>query len=367
VCSALFFVPPDEVKTVNRDNEQLRELKETQARLKELYLASHRRWTWHATGASCGLAGGILAATLGTLLSASAWALGDETGVLSMHGVGSILLLSTIPLLITGAHCLDLLERRMEMSVRVNSGGAPQAARLTGRARSRIATVLAFFLLLCGMPLKAQAQQTVHNVPITDVLPPGKAYVELDISAKPVDPKFSSFVPRVVVGAGGRVEVGLNVTGNIQPGRDATTVVPAAKWKVYDGRDNGWAIAVGNNLFIPVRNKSYNLGTYAYTMIQKRLSPKTRVGFGGYFYSRNVVAPDANRAGGQFTFEQTVTRRLNINADWFTGRHANGYFTPGIAYKLTNKLTGVAAYSIGNDNARSGNHFLYFELGCNIN
>jgi hypothetical protein len=115
---------------MNRDDESLRELKETQARLKELYLSSRGRWTWRATGASCGLAGGMLAATLGTLLMTCAWALGDETGVLSMHGVGSILLLSTIPLLIAGAHCLDLLERGMKGSVRVNSGGAQKAARL---------------------------------------------------------------------------------------------------------------------------------------------------------------------------------------------------------------------------------------------
>lgn len=240
-------------------------------------------------------------------------------------------------------------------------------AQLIKPARSRIAAVITLFVLLCGTVVQIQAQQTVFNVPTTDVLDPGKVYFELDISAKPNDPKFSSFVPRGVVGVGGRVEVGLNVTGNIQPGVDATTLVPAVKWKVYDGHDNGWAIAVGNNLFIPLRNKSYNLGTYSYTMAQKSFKTKTRVGFGGYFFSRNVVAPDANRAGGQFTFEQTVTKKLNINADWFTGKHANGLFTSGVAYKLTGELTGVAAYSIGNANVTNGNHFLYFEMGYNFN
>jgi hypothetical protein len=46
--------------------------------------------------------------------------------------------------------------------------------------------------------------------------------------------------------------------------------------------------------------------------------------------------------------EQRYFRR---NADWFTGKHAAGYVTMGAAYKLTGKLTGVAAYSIGNANA----------------
>jgi len=226
-------------------------------------------------------------------------------------------------------------------------------------------------LCLCGSAPTAHAQQTVFNVPTTDVLTRGKVYFELDLSVKPNDTDalghFSSSVPRLVVGVGHRVEVGVNVLGNVKPGADMTTLAPALKWKVYDGGNNGWAIAVGDNLFFPVRNKTYNAGTYAYTMVQKSFKPGTRLGFGSYFFSKNVVAPNANRAGGQFTFEQPVTKKLNLNADWFTGRIASGYLTTGAAYKLTPKLTGVAAYSLGNSQVRHGNHFFYFELGYNFN
>ncbi len=132
-------------------------------------------------------------------------------------------------------------------------------------------------LLFYGLLSLVQGQQTVFNVPTTDVLDKGKVYFELDISAKPSNSdalnKFSSFVPRLVIGAGSRVEVGLNILGNIQPGPDSTALSPTVKWKVYDGKDNGWAVAVGDNLFIPVRNKSYNFGTYAYTMQTVYLRP----------------------------------------------------------------------------------------------
>lgn len=235
------------------------------------------------------------------------------------------------------------------------------------RGRLGAALVAIVITFMFGSLTTTRAQQTVFNVPTTDVLPAGKVYLELDVSAKPNDPKFSSFVPRLVVGVGGDVEVGLNVLGNIQPGADTTTLAPAVKWKIYNGEDNGWAVAVGNNLFIPVRNKSYNFGTYAYTMVQKTFSTKTRVGFGGYFFSKNVVAPNANRAGGQFTIEQPVTSRFGAQADWFTGKHSSGYFTPGGYFKFTPKLTGYAAYSIGNVNVTNGNHFVYLELGYNIN
>jgi hypothetical protein len=146
---------PDEVKTLNRAYEPIRELKKDQAHLKELYLASHSVGrTWHATGAICGLAGGCFAAIFGTLLSAGAWALGDETSGLSLHGVGTILLLSTIPLLFGGAHCLDLLEKRAKKSGRVTSAGAVKTSRLSRSAHSRIVTAIALFMLLCVMPSK---------------------------------------------------------------------------------------------------------------------------------------------------------------------------------------------------------------------
>lgn len=232
-------------------------------------------------------------------------------------------------------------------------------------------TIHILLLMISGAFLSAQAQQTVFNVPTTDVLPEEKVYFELDMSVKLNDTTalqhFSSFVPRVVVGVGHRVEVGVNLPGNIQPGPDTTTIVPAIKWKIYDGKDNGWAVVVGNNLFIPVRNKSYNLGTFSYVMAQKTFKQGTRIGAGGNFFSRNVVAPNANRAGGQFTFEQPITKKLNFNTDWYTGKHTNGYLTTGFAYKFTNKVTGVSAYSIGNANASQGNHFMYFEFGYNFN
>jgi hypothetical protein len=105
---------------LDREQESLKELREAQACLWELCLWTRGRgWTWQAVVALSGCGGGILAAAFGSLLSAVAWARGDDAGGLSLHGLGSILLLSTIPLLILGAHCLDLLDRRAETSQQV--------------------------------------------------------------------------------------------------------------------------------------------------------------------------------------------------------------------------------------------------------
>jgi hypothetical protein len=173
-------------------------------------------------------------------------------------------------------------------------------------------------------------------------------------------------VPRVVVGTGGNVEVGLNVTGNVNPGTDSTTFIPSIKWRVYNGAKNGVQFVVGDNIFIPVRNKSYNIGNYAYAQVSKTFKSKTRITGGGYYFTKNVVST-ASRAGEQFGFEQPITSKFGIAADYYTGKHAAGYFTPGFNFKPHRKVTGYVGYSIGNADASKGNHFFYAAIGINMN
>jgi hypothetical protein len=226
------------------------------------------------------------------------------------------------------------------------------------------------FVFTLLLAVGTRAQQTIFNVPTSDVLDRGKVYLELDLAFKPNDQeavnKFSSFVPRVVAGTGSNIEVGLNVTGNIQPGDDSTTLVPTVKWKFYQNDKKDLALFAGTNVYIPVRNRAYNLGTYCYAAVSKTIR-KTRLTGGGYVASNNVFAADAVRAGGQFGIEQTLNSKVTVAADWITGKHSSGYFTPGVIYKPNAKVTTYWSYSIGNSGASNGNHFFLFELGYNFN
>jgi hypothetical protein len=219
------------------------------------------------------------------------------------------------------------------------------------------------------MASKTAAQQTIFNAPSSDVLDKGKVYLELDSIFRFNETrslnKFSSFVPRSVFGIGGNTEVGVNITGNINPGIDQTTISPTIKHRLYNGKDNGMQMVIGDNVFIPVRNKSYNIGNYAYAQISKTFKSNTRITGGAYYFTKNVIAAAA-RAGGQFGFEQTVNKYFNINADYYTGRHAAGYFTPGVVFKPHPPITGYIGFSIGNDNPRT-NNFFYAAVGINLN
>jgi len=302
-------------------------------------------WEFIAAGACFAVA--VIAIALGFVFTTH-WLLDDHVHPI-LHALGLVLLIVGIPIFILGAHFMDIQERKLDESRKQN-----KSAHVVG-----LVSVIGVLFIP-----SVNAQQTIFNVPSTDVLDKGKVYAELDASLKPTDAKFSSFVPRVVIGAGSNIEVGLNVAGNIQPGPDATTLVPTIKWRPYQG-ENGWTIVLGNNLFVPVRNHAYNAASYFYAETSKTFKNGTRITFGGYDFTKNAVA-SANRAGGQFGFEQPLNRKITFAADWFTGKHASGYFTPGIIFKAGPKVTGYAGYSIGNQNVSGGNHFLLLELGYNF-
>ncbi len=165
---------------MNRDGELLKEQTEDTVRLRKLYFGARQGlWTWQASGAMFGLAGGAGAAILGAALLFVAWIGGDHSEGLSLHGLGNILLLSTIPLLILGACCLDLLEKQKEKSEPPITDDIKKAARMNSHPALPVVIIAAFLVLLGGMSSNSQARQPIFNVPTTDVLPSGKVYVEL--------------------------------------------------------------------------------------------------------------------------------------------------------------------------------------------
>ena len=174
------------------------------------------------------------------------------------------------------------------------------------------------------------------------------------------------FTPRIVVGIGHGIEVGMNFEGLSAPTSDQLEISPTVKWRLWKSTTSGWSFYVGDDLFFPVRKRSYDAGNYVYASFAKEWKHGTRIGFGGYDFTRNVVA-NANRAGGQFTFEQRVNNRLTVAAEWYTGNNSTGYVNPGVIIKLNSKLTLYAAYQVGNAGVTTGNHQFLWEFGYNFN
>lgn len=75
-------------------------------------------WKWASSGVVSGLCGGMLSAILGSILTAIAWFTGPVWHGFSLRSDGTVLLFLTIPLLIFGAHCLDLIDKRIDKTRR---------------------------------------------------------------------------------------------------------------------------------------------------------------------------------------------------------------------------------------------------------
>jgi len=87
------------------------------------------------------------------------------------------------------------------------------------------------FLLLfvTVIPLRsAYAQETVFDVPSADILDNGKVYGELDGTVRPVN-LFATFTPRVVVGVGHGIEVGMNFDGLSAPTLEQYEISPTVE------------------------------------------------------------------------------------------------------------------------------------------
>jgi hypothetical protein len=166
-------------------------------------------------------------------------------------------------------------------------------------------------LLLVVFPVcGAYGQETVFDVPSAAILNKGKVYGELDGTLRPVD-FLATFTPRVVVGIGHGIEVGVNFDGLSAPGLEELEISPTVKWRLWKAKTSGWSFFVGDDLFFPVHRRTYDAGNYVYASFAKEWKHGTRIGLGAYDFTRNVVA-NANRAGGQFTFEQLINKRLTL-------------------------------------------------------
>ncbi len=195
----------------------------------------------------------------------------------------------------------------------------------------------------------AAAQSTIFNIPTTDTVAPGKAYVEIDWVMqlpKPDAFQFQTFTPRVVVGVTPQAEVGLNigVTHISDDGGNTTYVQPNAKYKFFADDDKGLAASAGF-IFYAGNNDADKFGLI-YGNVSKKIASGARFTFGGY----GAPSAESDDKGGVILgAEVPIGGSVSFVADWFSGKNFFGYFTPGISVVLPRSGLFNIGYSLGND------------------
>jgi hypothetical protein len=249
-------------------------------------------------------------------------------------------------------------------------------------------SIVAGFLILlltafCG---GAMAQSTIFNIPTTDTVAKGKAYAEFDFLPQAPGADHSRYFlynPRLVVGAPHNFEFGVNfpiLQTTVSSGSVPTNVYvqPNMKWKFFEDEKKGVALAAGIVWNAPVNHRDgQDSWGYLYGLFSKKIKSSDfgpRFHFGGYGVvsanqdsSKGGVSFLGRRGGAILGYEQPISKRVSIVADWFSCKTNLGYFTPGVSITLPKNGLLNAGYSFGNDSWDNSNatknRYLFFYYG----
>jgi hypothetical protein len=212
------------------------------------------------------------------------------------------------------------------------------------------------------------AQSTIFNIPSTDVVPKKKVYLEFDFLShleSHADGGFQIYAPRAVFGVGKSVEVGVNVSAvdSVAPNQPVY-VSPNVKWQFYSNEENGVAMAAGGLLYTPIAHRT-GADTYGfvYTVVSKKVKSDYGPRLTGGAYALPGLADGLGTQGGAIVgYEQPLAKKVSFVADWFSGKNAFGYVTPGVSISLPKSSLLNIGYSIGNQGRGNNALFVYYGI-----
>jgi hypothetical protein len=237
------------------------------------------------------------------------------------------------------------------------------------RSIIRNTAALGATILLVVLPKSAAfAQSTLFNVPSTDVVAKKKVYLEFDFIShltSHANGGFQIYAPRAVFGVAKGVEAGVNVSfvdalSTNQP----VYVSPNVKWQFYSNEKTGVAVAAGGLLYTPIAHRA---GADTYGFLYSVVSKKVKSDYGprltGGGYALPGLANGLGTKGGAIVgYEQPLAKKVTFVADWFSGRNAFGYVTPGFSFTLPKSSLLNVGYSIGNHGRGNNALFVYYGI-----
>jgi hypothetical protein len=214
----------------------------------------------------------------------------------------------------------------------------------------------------------AMAQSTIFNIPSTDVVPKKRVYLEFDFIShleSHDDGGFQVYAPRAVFGIGSGIEVGVNVSALDSFAPDQPVYVsPNVKWQFYSNEGEGVSVAAGGLLYTPIAHRA-GADTYGfvYTVASKKVKSEYGPRLTGGAYALPGLADGLGSQGGAIVgYEQPLGNNMAFVTDWFSGKNAFGYLTPGISITLPKSSLLNIGYSIGNQGRGNNALFVYYGI-----
>lgn len=234
---------------------------------------------------------------------------------------------------------------------------------------ARAIAVLGGTVLLALLPSRtAVAQSTLFNIPSTDVVTKKKTYLEFDFIShlkSHADGGFQIYAPRAVFGVGSGIEVGVNVSVADALAPDQPVYVsPNLKWQFYNNESKGVAVAAGGLLYAPV---AHRVGADTYGFLYSVVSKKWKSSYGprltgGAYGLPGLRDGNGTKGGAIIGYEQPLSKKASFVTDWFGGKNAFGYVTPGFSFGLPRNGLLNIGYSIGNHGRGNNALFVYYGI-----
>ncbi|MEZ5427215.1 MAG: hypothetical protein R2747_13175 [Pyrinomonadaceae bacterium] len=211
-----------------------------------------------------------------------------------------------------------------------------------------------FILTICAFAFQqASAQSTIFNVASTDVVAEKSFYIESDYVAhfgSYANGGFQTYGLRGVYGVGKNVEVGANVFVSRNESGTPVEIQPNLKWKAYSNEKHGVAVSGGTVLFVPLNKKAGDRVTgMVYANVSKVVKSTNGTRLTSGVYTMVGAEKEAGtKTGVMLGVEQPVHRKVNLIADWYSGKNRIGYAATGFSVTLSPKQTLFAGYNFGN-------------------
>lgn len=201
-----------------------------------------------------------------------------------------------------------------------------------------------FFILICSN-LKVQAQQTIINVPSSEVLPAGDLILKDSNKYGPLN-GHASLTPSVTFGSGRGTELSTGV-GTSFDGKTLVRGDIAAKKVWFLGGST--RLTVGG-MINPYLNEHDIPDTFIYTHLSQRIK-KTKTSLtGGLYLNGQHSFPD--KAGVLLGLEQVIIpNKLRFALDWLSTPDSYGRMGVGLKYRPIPTVSITSAVIIPNEDS----------------
>jgi hypothetical protein len=239
---------------------------------------------------------------------------------------------------------------------------------MMNKFQSRILYLTLLVALLSISARTASGQSTLVIIPSTDVVSERSVYLEFDYTshyASHHNGGFQAYTPRVAVGVGHNVEVGVNVIYTDGFGvKQPIEIQPNIKWRFYQNEQQRVSAAVGVMLYAPVTHRA---GTNTFVMLYALVSKKVAGKFGPRLTGGGYALPGRDdgtgaKSGAMAGYEQPLAPHVSFVVDWASGRNRFGYVTPGLSFATTQHSNLYTGYSIGNHGRGNNALFAYYGI-----